>query len=33
MNDQRSDEFLKKLKNILLDEKMQKILEASDSIK
>lgn len=30
MNDQRTEEFLKKLKNILLDEKMQKILEASD---
>ena len=30
MNDQRLEEFLKKLKNVLLDEKMQKILEASD---
>ena len=30
MNDQRLEEFLGKLKNILLDEKMQKILEASD---
>ena len=27
INDQRLEEFLKKLKNILLDEKMQKILE------
>jgi len=31
MNDQRHDEFLQKLKNLLLDEKMQKVLEASDS--
>lgn len=30
MNDQRLEEFLKKLKTILLDEKMQKILEAQD---
>ena len=30
MNDQRLEEFLAKLKNVLLDEKMQKILEASD---
>lgn len=30
MNDQRLEEFLGKLKNVLLDEKMQKILEASD---
>lgn len=30
INDQRLEEFLSKLKNILLDEKMQKILEASD---
>ena len=30
MNDQRLEEFLTKLKNVLLDEKMQKVLEASD---
>jgi len=30
MNDQRLQEFLAKLKNILLDEKMQKVLDASD---
>jgi len=30
MNDQRLDEYLTKLKNVLLDEKMQKVLEASD---
>ena len=32
MNDKRSGEFLDKLKGILLDEKMQKILEASDGV-
>lgn len=30
MNDQRLEEFLTKLKNVLLDEKMQRVLEASD---
>jgi hypothetical protein len=30
MNDERHMEYLTKLQNLLLDEKMQKILEASD---
>ena len=30
MNDQRLEEFLTKLKNVLLDEKLQRVLEASD---
>lgn len=30
LNDERHVEYLQKLQNLLLDEKMQKILEASD---
>jgi hypothetical protein len=30
MNDERHMEYLQKLQHLLLDEKMQKILEASD---
>ena len=30
MNDERHIEYLQKLQNLLLDDKMQKILEASD---